>query len=38
VLKRKISGATRSRRGDEFVVCGFSAHETFHRQGRDLWD
>ena len=38
VLKRKISGPTRSRRGDEFIARGFSAHETCRRQGRDLWD
>ena len=38
VLKRKISGPTRSRRGDEFLACGFSAYETCRRQGRDLID
>jgi len=38
VLKRKISGPARSRRGDEFIERGFSAHETCRRQGRDLWD
>ena len=38
VLKRKISGPTRSRRGDEFIARGFSTHETCRRQGRDLWD
>ena len=38
VLKRKISGPTRSRRGDEFIARGFSAHESCRRQGRDLWD
>lgn len=38
VLKRKISGPTRSRRGDEFIARGFSAYETCKRQGRDLWD
>jgi transposase len=37
VLKRKISGPTRSRRGDEFIARGFSAHETCRRQGLDLW-
>jgi transposase len=37
VLKRKISGPTRSRRGDEFIACGFSVHETCRRQGLDLW-
>ena len=38
VLKRKISGPTRSRRGDDFIARGFSAHESCRRQGRDLWD
>jgi len=38
VLKRKISGPTRSRRGDEFIARGFSVHETCRRQGRNLWD
>ena len=38
VLKRKISGPTRSRRGDEFIARGFSAAETCRRQGRDLLD
>lgn len=38
VLKRKISGPTRSRRGDEFIARGFSAFETCRRQGRDLFD
>ena len=38
VLKRKISGPTRSRRGDEFLANGFSVYETCRRQGRDLWD
>ena len=37
VLKRKISGPTRSRRGDGFIARGFSAHETCRRQGIDLW-
>ncbi|WP_251969162.1 IS66 family transposase [Sphaerotilus microaerophilus] len=37
VLKRKISGPTRSRRGDEFIARGFSVHETCRRQGLDLW-
>jgi transposase len=37
VLKRKISGPTRSRRGDEFIARGFSVHETCQRQGLDLW-
>ena len=38
VLKRKISGPTRSLRGDHFLARGFSAHETCLRQGRDLWE
>jgi transposase len=38
VLKRKISGPTRSRRGDQFIARGFSAYETCRRQGRDLLD
>lgn len=38
VLKRKISGPTRSRRGDEFIARGFSVYETCRRQGRDLWN
>ena len=38
VLKRKISGPTRSRRGDDFLAHGFSAYETCRRQGRDLWN
>lgn len=38
VLKRKISGPSRSRRGDEFIARGFSAYETCRRQGRDLWN
>lgn len=37
VLKRKISGPTRSARGDRFLARGFSVHETCLRQGRDLW-
>ena len=36
VLKRKISGPTRSRRGDEFIANGFSAYESCRRQGRDF--
>jgi transposase len=36
VLKRKISGPTRSRRGDEFIARGFSAMESCRRQGRDF--
>lgn len=38
VLKRKISGPTRSRRGDEFIARGFSVYESCRRQGRDLID
>jgi len=38
VLKRKISGPTRSLRGDQFLSRGFSVHETCLRQRRDLWD
>jgi transposase len=38
VLKRKISGPTRSRRGDEFIARGFSVMESCRRQGRDLLD
>jgi transposase len=38
VLKRKISGPTRSLRGDQFLARGFTAHETCLRQGVDLWD
>ena len=37
VLKRKISGPTRSLRGDQFLSRGFSTHETCLRQGVDLW-
>ena len=37
VLKRKISGPTRSRRGEEFIARGFTAHETCRRQGRDFF-
>ena len=37
VLKRKISGPTRSLRGDHFLSRGFTAHETCLRQGVDLW-
>ena len=33
VLKRKISGPTGSRRGDQFLSWGFSVHETCRRQG-----
>jgi transposase len=38
VVKRKISGLTRSRRGDEFLARGFSAMESCRRQGRNLLD
>jgi transposase len=38
VLKRKISGPTRSRRDDEFIARGFSVMESCRRQGRDLFD
>lgn len=38
VLERKISGPTRSLRGDQFLARGFSVHETCLRQGVDLWD
>ena len=37
VLKRKISGPTRSTRGDQFIGQAFSVYETCRRQGRDLW-
>ena len=37
VLKRKISGPTRSLRGDQFLARGFTAHESCLRQGLDLW-
>ena len=37
VLKRKISGPTRSLRGDHFLSRGFTVHETCLRQGVDLW-
>lgn len=38
VLKRKISGPTRSRRGEEFIARGFSVLESCRRQGRNLLD
>ncbi len=38
VLKRKISGPSRSRRGDAFIAHGFSVQETCRRQGRDAWN
>jgi transposase len=37
VLKRKISGPTRSPRGDQFLARDFRVHESCARQGRDLW-
>ena len=37
VLKRKISGPTRSLRGDHFVGRSFSVHETCLRPVGDLW-
>lgn len=36
VVKRKISGPTRSKRGDESLSRGFTSHERCRRQGRDL--
>ena len=36
VLKRKISGPTRSLRGQQFIARGFSVMESCRRQGRDL--
>lgn len=38
VLKRKISGLTRSRRGEEFIARGYSVVESCRRQGRDALD
>lgn len=38
MIKRKISGLTRSRRGDDFLARGFSVYETCRRQGHDLWN
>jgi transposase len=37
VIKRKISGPTRSKRGNEFLARGFSVSETCLRQGKNLW-
>jgi transposase len=37
VIKRKISGPTRSSRGDNFIAYGYSVSETCLRQGRNLW-
>lgn len=36
VLKRKISGPSRSRRGEQFIAHSFSAMESCRRQGRDF--
>ena len=36
VLKRKISGPTRSKRGDQFIARAYTAFETCRRQGRDF--
>lgn len=36
VLKRKISGPTRSKRGDKFIARAYTAFETCRRQGRDF--
>ena len=38
VLKRKISGPTRSRRGEEFIARGFTVLESCRRQGRNMLD
>ncbi|WP_083772682.1 IS66 family transposase [Leptothrix cholodnii] len=38
VLKRKISGLTRSRRGEEFLARGYTVLESCRRQGRDALD
>jgi transposase len=38
VLKRKISGPSRSLRGDQFLARGYTVHETCLRQGVNLWD
>ena len=38
VVKRKISGPTRSRRGDLFIARGFSVIETCRRLGRDAFE
>jgi len=38
VLKRKISGPSRSRRGEQFIAHSFSAMESCRRQGRDFID
>jgi transposase len=36
VLKRKVSGPTRSRRGDDFIARGYTVLETCKRQGRNF--
>lgn len=36
VLKRKISGPTRSRRGDDFIARGYTVLESCKRQGRNV--
>ena len=36
VLKRKISGPVRSRRGADFIANGYSVMLSCQRQGRDL--
>ena len=36
VLKRKINGPTRSRRGDDFIARGYTVLETCKRQGRNF--
>ena len=38
VVKRKISGPTRSRRGDLIIARGFSVIETCRRRGRDAFE
>ena len=38
VLKRKISGPTRSRRGEDFIARGYSVVESCRRQDRDALD
>ena len=38
VVKRKISGPTRSRRGDLFIAYGYSVIETCRRQGRNAFE
>lgn len=38
MLKRKISGPARSRRGDDLLAHGLSVYETCRREGRDLWN